>query len=195
MTKIARRFAIFAVQLFGPRANVRLGMRAMAWLHIGRRGRINSTKVLPQQPRSTSIREGPHDLRYYPVYRLVAWQPHGAFDDALLDNMAAWMVKAEQFSLPFNRYIDLSCLTSISLEHGHLFRVAEQARQYHGLAPVRCALYCSDQTHFRIARAFEVMMDGSGVEARAFENRAAAAAWLQVPVEVLSLSDEPVRSH
>lgn len=148
-----------------------------------------------QRPRWKAVPDGPADLRYYPEHRLLAWQPHGPLDDALLDELAAWMTKAEEFSLPFSRYVDLSCLTSISLQDGHLPRMAQQARQYHGLAPVRCALYSPTAAGFDIARVFEGLMEGSGVEARAFREPAAAAAWLGLPAELLSLSGEPAPHH
>ena len=149
------------------------------------------TSPTQQRQGSRPIPGGPRDLRYYPQYRLVAWQPEGPLDDALLDELAAWVVKAEEFSLPFSRYVDLSCLTSIALRDEHLSRVAEQARQYHGLTPVRCALYCPEDPAFSIARHFERLMESSGVEARAVRERAEAASWLGVPAEILSLADEP----
>jgi hypothetical protein len=51
-------------------------------------------------------------LRHYPAYELVAWQPHGALDDLMLDQIAEWLVAIENVSLPFKRFVDLSQLSS-----------------------------------------------------------------------------------
>jgi len=152
---------------------------------------MSSAEPRPQDARSTSIADGPPDLRYYPMYRLLVWQPHGPLTDALLDEIALFMTKAEEVSLPFKRYIDLSGITSILLQESHIVATAKRARQYHGLAPVRCGLYCPAKAVFGVGRRFERRMKGSVVDARAFRERTAAAAWLEVPVEILISSHQP----
>ncbi len=47
---------------------------------------------------STSL-PGPDFLRYYPAYRLIAWQPQGTLDDLMLDQIADWLVDIEKVSL------------------------------------------------------------------------------------------------
>jgi len=131
-------------------------------------------------------------LRYYPAHRLIAWQPQGVLDDNLLDGMLNWLLAVEKVSLPFKRYVDLSRLTQISLQIGHFFSIARariEARV--GLTPVRVALFCDKTVGFGIAHLYESLVEGTPIEARAFRDRAAAAEWLEVPVEVLELTDQP----
>ncbi|HMG06819.1 MAG TPA: hypothetical protein VK581_15280 [Chthoniobacterales bacterium] len=139
---------------------------------------------------------GPPHLRYYPVYRLAAWQPHGVLSDLLLDEIAAWILGTEKVArLPFNRFIDLSQLTLIRLTINHIFTVAGERRaKYAGQTPVKSAFFCDKVVGFGVARMYEALMAGSFIRARAFRKRAAAAAWLEVPVEVLELKDVPMEA-
>ena len=142
---------------------------------------------------SPKATQDPPHLRSYPAHRLVAWKPHGVLDDSLLDEIIAWVVSAEKNApLPFNRFVDLTCLTRISLQIGHVFSIARKRREdYKGLAPVRAAFFSDKVVGFGIARLYETLMENSHLEARAFRDRATAAEWLAVPVEILNLKDEP----
>ena len=142
---------------------------------------------------SSKARQDPPHLRYHPAHRLVAWQPHGVLDDSLLDEIVAWVVVAENTSpLPFNRFVDLTCLTRISVQIGHVFSIARKRREdFKGLAPVRAAFFSDKVVGFGVARLYETLMENSHLEARAFRDRASAAEWLAVPVEILNFKDEP----
>ena len=138
---------------------------------------------------------GPAHLRHYAGHRVVAWQPHGVLDDRLLDEIAEWLLVIEKISLPVNRFIDFSCLTRISLSIGHVFAVArERAEKYRGVTPIKSAFFCDKLVGFGMARLYEALMENTPIKARAFRDRASAAKWLGVPVEILNLEDEPV-SH
>jgi hypothetical protein len=142
-------------------------------------------------PVSKSI-PGPANLRHYPAYQLVAWQPEGVLDDCLMDEIAEWLFIIEKVLLPFKRYVDLSQLTSISVRTSHVFKFArKRAEQFSGVKPVQAALFCEDWVGFGIARLYESLMENTPIEARAFHDRAGAAAWLNVPLSVLMLKDKP----
>ena len=135
----------------------------------------------------------PAYLRHYPAHRLIAWQPHGVLDDSLLDEIIGWGVAAEKSSaLPFNRFIDLTCLSRISIQIGHVFSIARKRREdYKDLAPVRAGFFSDKIVGFGVARLYETLMENSHLQARAFRDRPSAAEWLGVPVEILNLNDEP----
>jgi hypothetical protein len=135
---------------------------------------------------------GPRFLRYYPAHRLMAWQPQGAVDDLMLDQIAEWLVDIEKVSLPFKRFIDFSQLTTVAVRTRHVFEFArKRAEQFTGVEPVRTALFCDDWVGFGIARLYESLMEDTLIEARAFRDLARAAEWLGIPVDVLTLKDEP----
>ena len=135
---------------------------------------------------------GPPFLRYYATYDLVAWRPEGSLDDLVLDQIAEWLVDIEKVSTPFKRFVDFSRLTTISVRTRHVFKFAQKrAKESAGNEPVRTALFCEEWVGFGVARLYEALMEETRIEARAFRDRARAAQWLAVPVEVLSLTDEP----
>ena len=135
---------------------------------------------------------GPDFVRYYPAQRLIAWQPQGTLDDLMLDQIADWLVGIEKASLPLKRFVDLSQLTSVAVSTRHVFEFArKRAELFTGVDPVRTALFSDDWIAFGIARLYESLMQDTLIEARAFRNLAWAAKWLGIPVDVLTLMDEP----
>ena len=140
---------------------------------------------------STSL-PGPNFMRYYPVHRLIAWQPQGTLDDLMLDQIADWLVAIEKLSFPFTRFIDFSQLTTVAVRTSHVFKVARRrAQQFTGVEPVRTALFSDDLVTLAIARLYESLMEDTLIEARAFCDLAKAAEWLAIPVDVLTLKDWP----
>src|SRR5205814_1937 len=135
---------------------------------------------------------GPPYLRYYPDNRLVAWQPQGTLDDLILDQIAEWLVDIDKASLPFKRFVDFSQLTAVAVRTRHVFEFArKRAKQFTGVEPVRAALFCDDWVGFGIARLYESLTENAPIEVRAFRDCARAAEWLGVPVDILTLTDEP----
>ncbi|HZE64382.1 MAG TPA: hypothetical protein VE056_10905 [Pyrinomonadaceae bacterium] len=135
---------------------------------------------------------GPDFLRYYPAHRLMAWQPRGTLDDLMLDQIAEWLVYIEKASIPFKRFVDFSQLTTVAVRTRHVFKVARRrAEQFTGVEPVRTALFSGDWVAFGIALLYESLMENTLIEARAFRDLATAAEWLAIPIDVLTLKDEP----
>ena len=135
---------------------------------------------------------GPDFLRYYPAHRLMAWQPQGTLDDLMLDQIADWLVGIEKASLSLKRFVDLSKLTAVAVRSRHVFEFAQKrAARFTGVEPVRTALFSDDWVAFGIACFYESLMENTLIEARAFRDLAEAAEWLAIPVDVLTLKDEP----
>jgi hypothetical protein len=139
---------------------------------------------------------GPADLRHYPAHNLVAWQPQGVLDDQLLDEIGEWVCHIEKVLVPFNRFVDFSRLTSVAVRTSHVFAFArKRAEQFAAVTPVKSALFCEDWVGFGIALLYESLMKETPIEARAFRDRATAAAWLGVPAGILKLEDKSGPPH
>ena len=139
---------------------------------------------------------GPVHLRHYPAHDLVAWQPQGVLDDRLLDEIGNGSVTIEEASPPSRRFVDLSQLTQVAVRTSHVFEFArKRAEQSAGVTPVKSALFSEDWVGFGIARMYESLMKETPIDARAFRDRATAAVWLGVPVEILKLEDKPAPPH
>jgi hypothetical protein len=135
---------------------------------------------------------GPFFLRYYPAHRLMAWQPQGTLDDLMLDQIAEWLVHIEKAFLPFKRFVDLSQLTTVAVRSRHVFEFArKRAEEYAGVEPVRTALFSDGWVAFGIACFYESLMENTLIEVRAFRDLGRAAEWLAIPVDILTLKDEP----
>ena len=57
---------------------------------------------------------------------------------------------------------------------------------------MRTTLFSDDWVSFGIACIYESLVEETPIEARAFRDRRWAAEWLRVPVDILTLKDEPV---
>lgn len=56
---------------------------------------------------------------------------------------------------------------------------------------MRAALFCDDWVGFGIACLYQSLMENTPIEPHAYRERAGAAEWLGVPVDILTLQDEP----
>ena len=136
-----------------------------------------------EQPLSALLKTFPH-TRYYPDWRLLTWHPRGLFDDALADKIIGAVGSEEHVEeVPFHRYTDFSGLTHIRLKVGHVFQIAKDRRA----APeaVKSAFFSDTTVGLGIARMYEALMEEATIQVRAFRERAAAAEWLGVPLEIL----------
>jgi hypothetical protein len=135
------------------------------------------------EPLAAIVKAFPH-TRYYPEWRLLTWHPRGLFDDALADKIVAVIASSSHIEqVPFDRYTDFSGLTHIRLKIGHVFDVTKQRRAVS--EPVKSAFFSDTTVGLGIARMYESLMEGATIQVRAFRERAAAADWLGVPVEIL----------
>lgn len=110
----------------------------------------------------------------------------------MLDEIGDWICNIEKAFTPFERFVDLSRLTSVAVRTSHVFDFArKRAEQFAGTTPVKSAIFSEDWVGFGIAQMYENLMKETSIDARAFRDRAKAAEWLGVPVEILKLEDKP----
>ena len=137
----------------------------------------------------------PH-ASYHAKWELITWHPRGVLDDKLLDEIVAFAEVQEQVATapPFHRFTDFNGLTEIRLQIGHVFQVAIERSAVQGdFPPVKSAFFCDKIVGFGVARMYEALMEGSFIQVRAFRDRAEAAEWIGVPLEIL-VEDEQSRS-
>jgi len=121
---------------------------------------------------------------YYPKWRIVTWFPQGVLNEAFVHQVINFIEMEERIQdAPFDRYTDFSGLSSIRLELPHIFRVARRRRPVR--QPVKSALFARDVISFGIAQIYERQMARAMIDVHAFQERVAAAEWLEVPLRVL----------
>ena len=118
---------------------------------------------------------------------LLVWKPHGILDQALVNEIVAFVEAAEErVQKPFNRFIDLSALDAVDLNFNFVFHIALHRRlAFESHPPAKTAFYVTspDTTHY--AKLHAMMTDHSPLQVSLFTEHATAAEWLGVPVETL----------
>jgi hypothetical protein len=114
---------------------------------------------------------------------LMVWKPHGILDQALVNEIVAFVEAAEERSQkPFNRFVDLSALDAVDLNFKFVFHIALHRRlAFESHLPVKTPA----ATHY--AKLHAMLTDHSPLHVSLFTERAAAAKWLGVPVEALNV--------
>jgi hypothetical protein len=118
---------------------------------------------------------------------LMLWKPHGILDEALVNEIVAFIETAEERATkPFNRFIDLSALDAVDLNFRVVFHVALHRRLgFQSLPPVKSAFYVTSPATTHYTKLHAMLTDHSPLHVSLFTERAAAAKWLGVPVEAL----------
>lgn len=131
----------------------------------------------------------PAHVLYRKDLSLMLWKPHGILDEALVNEMVAFIDAAEErASKPFNRFADLSALDAVDLNFKFVFHIALHRRlAYAPHLPVKSAFYVTSPATAHYAKLHAMLTDYSPLDVALFTDRAAAAKWLGVPVEALTV--------
>ena len=129
----------------------------------------------------------PAHVLYRKDLSLMLWKPHGVLDEALVNEIVAFVDAAEdRASKPFNRFADLSALDAVDLNFKFVFHIALHRRlAYAPHPPVKSAFYVTSPETVHYAKLHAMLTDYSPLDVALFTERAAAAKWLGVPVEAL----------
>jgi hypothetical protein len=120
----------------------------------------------------------------HPRWHLLTWYPRGVFNEAFADQVIAFIEMEEQIQdAPFDRYADLSGLSSIRIGIDHIIHTARRRRNVK--QPAKSALFADNPLAFAVAHSYELLMCDAMIQVRAFKERGAAALWLEVPVRTL----------
>ena len=91
---------------------------------------------------------------------------------------------------PFNRFADLSALDAVDLNFNFVFHVALHRRlSYAPRPPVKSAFYVTSPATTHYAKLHAMLTDYSPLDVALFTDRPAAAKWLGVPVEGLTVQE------
>ena len=121
---------------------------------------------------------------YYPQWKLVQWYPQGILNEAFADQVIQFVEMEERIQdAPFDRFTDFSGLTDIRLSMSHVFQTARRRRTVR--QPAKSAFFGDKPITFSVAQMYERLMADAMIDVQAFCDRAAAAEWLEVPVDFL----------
>jgi hypothetical protein len=131
-------------------------------------------------------------VQFYEHLHLWVWRPRGIFDEAMVDDIIECIKATEdKVGKPFNRFTDLSLIDAIHLHFKYVFHVALHRRlSYRDHPPLKSAFYVTSPATTHYVKLYALMCDHSPLHVQMFKERAAAATWLDVPVEFIELSRE-----
>jgi len=127
----------------------------------------------------------PH-ASYHPKWRLITWFPTGVLDNDQADRVVDFLESQEQFEgEQFHRYTDMTGHPRIQIGLDHVVRLARRRRHGYTGPPVKSAFYAVRLISLSVAHMYQELMEGSNLQVCTFRDRAAAADWLGVPVNIL----------
>lgn len=123
--------------------------------------------------------------RYYPKFKLTTWHPQGTFDVALANKILEFIEWEEYLQdAPFDRYTDLSGIAQIRIGIGSMIEIARRRRFVR--EPVKSAIFGHDRASLELAECYQRLMDDAAMlQVRSFNDRRAAAEWLEVSETIL----------
>ena len=136
----------------------------------------------------------PPDVECIEDAGLLIWRPRGVLNEALVNRIIAFVGDREaKFGRPFDRFTDMSALNAVDLTFKYVFHVALFRRLSRvGREVVKSAFLVTDPELARYIKLHAIMTDHSPLKVAIFKERAAAAKWLGVPVELLKSSGATV---
>jgi hypothetical protein len=122
-------------------------------------------------------------------HRLVVCRPAGVIDDYFAIQLLNFLLALEEVSEPFNRLLDLTLTTDITLSSKKIQEYAEARVQATAhLPPFRTAIIADRPETEAAARLYATLVKGSKIEVWVFGSTGAAAHWLDVPDDIVRAS-------
>jgi hypothetical protein len=133
--------------------------------------------------------EMPPDVVFHPSPRLFAWKPRGVLDETAVNKIIAFIGEQEAAANePFLRFADLTALDLVELNFKYVFHVALYRRlTYAGHPSTKSAFLVTSPEATQFVKLHWMLTDHSPLHVSMFEDRAAAAEWLEVPPAMLEM--------
>ena len=132
----------------------------------------------------------PPGVQFHPDLHLLVWKPRGVIDETGVNRILDFMAKEEaQSDANELRFIDTTAVTAVELNFRYVFHVALYRRltRTRRIA-LKSAFFIKDEAFAHYFKLHALLTDHSSLQARVFEEREAAAEWLNVPVDMLTIS-------
>ncbi len=131
----------------------------------------------------------PEHVFFRKDHSLFLWKPHRILTEAIVNEIVVFIGSAEtRSSKPFNRFSDLSALDAVDLNFRFVFDVALHRRlTYAPNPPIKSAFYVTSPATVHYTKLHKMLTDHSPIGVSLFTDRSAAAKWLGVPDDVLTM--------
>ena len=129
----------------------------------------------------------PPDIYLRREVGLLLWTPRGILDEKAVNQILAF-IREEEAQTDGNelRFIDTTALTAVELNFRYVFHVALYRRMSRqGRRSLKSAFLIKDQAFDHYFKLHALLTDHSPLQVRRFENKDAAAKWLNVSINSL----------
>ena len=130
----------------------------------------------------------PPDVQFHEDIHLLVYRPRGSLNEASVNKIIRLIGELEaKLKEPFNRFFDTLGHDEVELNFKYVIQVYLYRRlSYQGRPPIKSAILATDSTIIHYGRLHALLTQGSPIKVRIFQDRAEAAQWLGVPVELLA---------
>src|SRR5215471_3714066 len=145
---------------------------------------MSDEREMVQQP---ARMKPPQDVQFREQQRLMVWRPRGILNERVVNKLIAFIGNIEATDKrPFDRFTETRHVEAVDLNFEYIFHIALYRRlSYSGRAPVKSAFLLSSLAKAHYSKMLEIIMQGSPLKVRVFEDRTKAAKWLGVSIEQL----------
>jgi hypothetical protein len=127
---------------------------------------------------------------YFESDRLMIWRPLGILDTSKINEFIKFIEESSLNRDPhFSRFIDLSQISGISVEYQDLYPIARQRKSYFRTnikQRVKMAFLANDPFSYGMARMYQSLSDGPGLDVCISGNREEVSAFLGVGLDQIS---------
>src|SRR6476659_9842724 len=130
----------------------------------------------------------PPDVRFHEDIHLLVYRPRGLLNEASVNKIIRVIGELEaKLKEPFDRFSDTLGHDEVELNFKYVIQVSLYRRlSYANRPPIKSAILATDSTIIHYGRLHALLTQGSPIKVRIFQDRAEAAQWLGVPVELLA---------
>jgi hypothetical protein len=127
------------------------------------------------------------EIEFHEDIRLLIYRPRGVIDETSVNKIISVLADLEaKMKEPFNRFSDTLGADEVELNFKYVIHISLYRRlTYTGRPRVKSAILATDSTLIHYAKLHAVMTQGSPIKVQLFQEREAAARWLDVPIERL----------
>jgi len=129
----------------------------------------------------------PSGVHFRSELSLLLWKPRGILNERVVNRILAF-IREEEAQTDGNEFhfIDTTMLTAVELNFHYIFHVALYRRMSRqGRRSLKSAFLIKDQAFAHYFKLHALLTDHSPLHVRLFENKDAAAKWLNVSLESL----------
>ncbi len=126
---------------------------------------------------------------FFKTEQLAIWIPSGVLDTSKIRDFIDFLNSSSEVKEhQFDRFIDLTRISGISVKYQDLYPIANERKIYYqkSIVPgVKMAILVNNPLSFGMARMYQMLNDDANIEINIFETIEEVANFLQIDISIL----------